>query len=435
MANAIDYTKVCFVIMPFGEKRVGDRDVNFDPIYKDIFEPAIAAVPLPEGGFLVPKRTDHDFFTGHISVEMFRYIEYSRFALADISGLNVNVFYELGARHRARESGTAIFRQADAPIPFDINQIKAFPYEYEPIEKVAESKTLITRVLTESLLTNRIDSPIQTVLAIQQIAPQQIQDLLREAEDAIRNMDRPTAIERYSQMAKLQPSNALAHFKHGLLLKEEGRWAEALPQFTTALQFQTNYSEAWRERGIAENKLYWKNSPSAGPTGQSSLKKAIELNPQDFDALSSLGGVLKRDKKYKESAEMYRRATDVSHGHPYPLLNEIKVRAHINGSFTLDPTRRFQLIRAEPSLQKQANNDPPYNPPWSCFDLAEIHLYLENSQKFLSYLDRGVLYSTHSWQPKTFRDSLRLLVEANISIQGLDEGLSRLESAIKQLPN
>lgn len=435
MASTIDYTNICFVIMPFGKKKVGDREVNFDAIYRDIFEPAIAVVPLPEGGSLIPRRTDQDFFTGHISVEMFRYIEYSRFALADISGLNANVFYELGARHRARESGTAIFRQADAPIPFDINQIKAFPYEYEPVSKMAESKTLITRVLTESLLTNRMDSPIQNVLTIQQTAPQQVQDLLREAEDAIRNIDRPTAIAKYSQVSQIQPANALVHFKLGLLLKEDGRWAEALSKFATAIQCQSGYSEAWRERGIAENKLHWKSTPPAGPTGQGSLEKAIELNPQDFDALSSLGGVLKRNKNYQESAEFYRRATAVSNGHPYPLLNEIKLRAHLSGSLTLDSTRRFQLMRAELSLRKQATNDPPYNAPWSCFDLAEIQMYLGNPDNFLSYLDRGVLYCTHSWQPKTFRDSLGLLVEANISIPSLEEGLQRLEDAMRHLPN
>jgi len=420
--------------MPFGNKSVGDREVNFDSIYRDIFEPAIATTPLPEGGSLIPKRTDQDFFTGHISVEMFRYIEYSRFALADISGLNANVFYELGARHRARESGTAIFRQVDAPIPFDINQIKAFPYEYEPIAKVAESKAFITRVLTESLQNNRIDSPIQAVLTIQQAAPQQVQELLREAEDAIRNLDHATASMKYSQISQLQPGNALVHFKLGLLLKVKGRWAEALSQFTTALQFQASYSEAWRERGIAENKLYWKQSPPAGPTGQSSLERSIELNPQDFDALSSLGGILKREKKYRESSEMYRRATDVSNGHPYPLLNEIKLKTLVSEDFALDSARRFQLLRAEPSLRKQVNNDPPYNAPWSCFDLAEIRLYLGSPEDFLSFLDRGLLYCTHSWQPKTFRDSLGLLVEANIAIPGLEEGLCHLDSAMKQLP-
>jgi hypothetical protein len=111
MERPMDYNKICFVIMPFGKKDIGGgKMVDFDPLYKDIFLPAIAAVDLPEGGKLDPRRTDQDFFTSDIKQDMFEYLEYSRFALADISGLNFNVAYELGVRHRAREAGTAIFR-------------------------------------------------------------------------------------------------------------------------------------------------------------------------------------------------------------------------------------------------------------------------------------------------------------------------------------
>jgi hypothetical protein len=74
----MDYSKICFVIMPFGEKPVGDRTVNFDKLYDDIFVPAISTVYLPEGGKLEPRRTDRDFFAGDIDLEMFRYLEYSR---------------------------------------------------------------------------------------------------------------------------------------------------------------------------------------------------------------------------------------------------------------------------------------------------------------------------------------------------------------------
>ena len=83
-------------------------------------------MPLPEGGMLQARRTDKDFFSGDIKYEMYRYLEYSRFALADISGLNFNVAYEIGARHRARATGTAIFRLTQFAPPFDINSIKAF---------------------------------------------------------------------------------------------------------------------------------------------------------------------------------------------------------------------------------------------------------------------------------------------------------------------
>ena len=146
--------------MPFQKNKVGEKEVDFNDIYDSIFWPAIEATPLPEGGNLEPRPTDKHFFAGNISTEMFHYIEYSRFALAHISGLNANVFYELGHRYRVHEMGTVIFRQTDAPIPFDINQIKAFPHEYFPEVKAKESRAVITRVLEESLVQNRIDSPI-----------------------------------------------------------------------------------------------------------------------------------------------------------------------------------------------------------------------------------------------------------------------------------
>ena len=75
-----DYSKICFVIMPFGSKLVGKQKVNFDRIYDNIFKPAIGAVSLPEGGKLQPARTDKDFFSGDIGQEMFQYLNESRFA-------------------------------------------------------------------------------------------------------------------------------------------------------------------------------------------------------------------------------------------------------------------------------------------------------------------------------------------------------------------
>lgn len=215
----MDYTKICFVIMPFGKKQVANREVDFDLIYNKVFVPAVESTPLPEGGQLIPKRTDQDFLSSSISMEMFHYIEYSRMAIADISGLNANVFYELGARHRARETGTTIFRQVNAPIPFDINQIKAFPYEYEPDENIKIARELIRRVLTESLQMNKLDSPIQQTRLVQQHSQQHIEGFLREGDQAIRNQDRLGAIDRFRNAIELEPRNPLIRLRQGLLLK------------------------------------------------------------------------------------------------------------------------------------------------------------------------------------------------------------------------
>ncbi len=429
----MDYGRICFVIMPFGTKTVGDKQVDFDSIYENIFEPAInsVALPPPEEGNLEARRTDKDFFTGDIGHEMFNYLEYSRFALADITGLNANVFYELGHRHRAREAGTAIFRQGDAPIPFDINQIKAFPYEYAPEEQAAEARALIQRVLTDSLEQNRPDSPVRRALRDQQERGGDAERLVEEAENALRNEDPASAVLKYQQAVAADPDNQLVRVSLGLLLKNRGDWPEALEQFTAAIALAHDYAEAYREKGIAENKLF--RSTQEPPDGRESLEKAVELNPQDFDALASLGGVLKRAGDLAESLEAYQRSTEVSRGHSYPLLNAIKLEAAQSGKLVIDGKTRLMLKRAQRSREAQASNTPPYDAPWSHFDSAEIKLYLDDADGFLATIDDGLLVCEHAWQPQTFRDSLALLTGAGISLPGLAEGIAKLDESIELL--
>ena len=157
-SSSRDYSKVCYVNMPFGRKPVGNREIDFDAIYRDVFAPAISAVPLPEGGTLQPHRSDQDFVTGDIKQKSFEHLEYSRVVVTDVSGLNFNVAYQFGARQRARETLMAVLRQAGTAFLFDLSAIKAFPYDHEPSQKAAESRALITRILTELLRRNESSS-------------------------------------------------------------------------------------------------------------------------------------------------------------------------------------------------------------------------------------------------------------------------------------
>ena len=442
----MEFEKICFVIMPFGKKKIrvargskgksGEsttktRKVDFDDIYDSIFLPAIENVQLREGGHLVAHRTDKAFFSGDITQEMFEYIEYSRFALADITGLNANVFYELGARHRAQESGTAIFRQTEVPIPFDISHIKAFPYEYRPKKKAAEARKTITRILTDSLRLNRLDSPIRIALRAQRNEGVNVDDLLREAENAIRHEDQATARMKYEEALRKRPGDPLLHFRIGSLLKDQGMFDGAREHFSKAIAAVPDYAEAYRELGVVENQIYRqeKTPPADMPDGQAALKKAIALNPSDFDALASLGGTLKRLGRFGEAHEMYRRSREVSHGHSYPLLNEIKLEARATGKLNVDEERRRQLARAERPLRVQVMDEPPYNAPWSLFDLAEVRLYDGDANEFQELLGKGLEHCSAPWMAQTFLDSLQLLVDGGVELPGLSRGLERLEKA------
>jgi len=428
----MDYSKICFVIMPFGKKKIGDSEIDFDPLYDRIFEPAIRAVPLPEGGTLEPHRTDRDFFTGDIKFDMFRYLEYSRFALADISGLNFNVAYELGVRHRAREAGTAIFRQSAFAPPFDISSIKAFPYEYQPAEQIEKSRALVTRVLTESLVQNRQDSPARLALAAQQQSGD-IDKLLAEAENAIRKEDWTGAMDIYRKAVAASPANPLPRMRLGLLCRDRAIWGEALQQFDAAIAATPDYGEAWREKGIVENKLAQKAGQplDTDPApGEAALRRAIAINPRDFDALASLGGVLKRAGRYAQSLAAYEQSLEVSGGHPYPLLNVLKLRVQVNGALALSGADKLALMRAERVRDGQARQAPPFDRPWCFFDLAEIKLYQGDTKSFLDIATKGLAQTDNNAQAKTFISSLRLLLPAAKELPGLQDGVAELEKMV-----
>jgi Flp pilus assembly protein TadD len=429
----MDYSKICFVIMPFGKKPVGVRTVDFDALYDNIFVPAISTVSLPEGGKLQPRRTDRDFFSGDIKFEMFQYLEYSRFALADISGLNFNVAYELGARHRAREYGTAIFRQTEFSPPFDISSIKAFPYEIEPASKATEAGELITRVLTESLVRNRLDSPVRLALGAQ-LESGKIDSLLAQAENEIRRSNWAGAMELYRRAIRVEPNNPLARMKLGILCRDRQIWDEALEQFTQATSVEPGYGEAWRERGIVENKTAQSAKAamdSDSAPGESSLRRAIELNNKDFDAYASLGGVLKRAKRFSQALEAYEQSYKVSGGHPYPLLNALKLRVQVKGSLTLSASDKLSLSRAERIREGQAQQTPPFDKPWCLFDLAEIKLYRGDPVAFREVALKGFEMTDADWQGRTFVESLRLLLPASNELPGLKEGLAELEQMLQ----
>lgn len=438
----IDYARTCFVVMPFGTKPVGRRrglggllgleqTVDFDRVYDTVFAPAIAAVPLPEGGRMVPRRADRDFHAGLISQDMFCSLEYSRFVLGDITGLNPNVFLELGARYRARASGTALFRQQDRPIPFDVAQVKAFPYAFDPEAEARKSRDLITRVLTESLTHNRLDSPVWQALQAQRALGGAAQDALRQAEDALRANDAATAERHLRAAVRHDPHNPLTRFRLGTALRNRGAWTEALAEFDAAITHATGYAEAWREKGIAENKLFTAaGTPPGMADGESSLLRALELEPGDFDAAAALGGVLKRRGDYDGAAERYQAAVTVSNGHPYPLLNLIACRARTTGRVDLTPHQNA-LDRAERLLRPQVENG--YDAPWTAFDLAEILLLTGRTPEALELIAEAARGCTAAWPLVTFRETLDLFAAGGAGTPALAEARVALDAAIAAL--
>lgn len=117
-------TPLCFVLMPFGRKPLANGVmVDFDAVYRDLIAPAIVAADLE------PIRADEERAGGVIHKPMFERLMLCEYAIADLSGANANVFYELGVRHAIRPASTIAIVAHSERLPFDVAPLRVMPYQ------------------------------------------------------------------------------------------------------------------------------------------------------------------------------------------------------------------------------------------------------------------------------------------------------------------
>jgi hypothetical protein len=117
--------QVCFIDMPFGNKvdPKSGMTISFDQIYE------VGIFPAVEEAGLQCIRGDREVTGGLNHTAMFARLLIAEFVVADMTTANPNVFYELGVRHATRPYTTIpIFATLGAP-PFDVNGVRAIPYE------------------------------------------------------------------------------------------------------------------------------------------------------------------------------------------------------------------------------------------------------------------------------------------------------------------
>jgi hypothetical protein len=102
-----------FVLMPFS--------TPFTRLYSDIIEPLIR-----DSGFRA-LRADQIFSPTPIVEDVWTHIAASRLIIADVTGKNPNVFYELGLAHAVGKK-VIIITQSRDDVPFDIAYIRYFQY-------------------------------------------------------------------------------------------------------------------------------------------------------------------------------------------------------------------------------------------------------------------------------------------------------------------
>lgn len=127
-----EFLDTCFVMMPFGQW--------FDRYYQEIYVPAIK-----EAGF-EPVRADELFTTGSVVEQIWEQIEKAKLLLADLTGKNPNVFYELGLSHAARKPVVFTAGELD-DVPFDLRHLRVIIYDVREPEWAARLRKSVTDYL------------------------------------------------------------------------------------------------------------------------------------------------------------------------------------------------------------------------------------------------------------------------------------------------
>ena len=135
---------ICFVIMPFGGW--------LDDYYAQIYCPAIQAAGLS------PHRADDLFRPSTIVNDIWAYTKRSKVLLADLTGKNPNVFYELGLAHAIAKPAILIAESMD-DIPFDLRALRIILFD-----KNAPDWGQILKQKIQASLQEVLKSPIEAVL-------------------------------------------------------------------------------------------------------------------------------------------------------------------------------------------------------------------------------------------------------------------------------
>lgn len=133
---------LCFVLMQFGGR--------FDQLYDSIIKPTVEAQGL------TCLRADEIYTDKSIVSDIWDSIQRAEIIIADITGKNPNVLYELGLAHSLWRK-TILITQNMSDVPFDLRQLRIITYS----DKIGAEKelSLELRVALSALLKTETNDP------------------------------------------------------------------------------------------------------------------------------------------------------------------------------------------------------------------------------------------------------------------------------------
>jgi tetratricopeptide (TPR) repeat protein len=450
---------LCFVLMPFGSKKdpAGGPDINFDRIYEDAIRPAVDAAGME------PIRADEERTGGIIHRAMFERLLLCDFAVADLTTANANVFYELGVRHAARPATTLpIFAARHMP-PFDVNYLRALPYELaEGNQFGAEQAEKLRTALSQRLIDlrevarteNVADSPIFQLLTgygapdVARLKTDVFRDRTRYSADIKRRLSDARANQNVAGVKAIETElGSLDGVEAGVLVdlflsyRGVGAWSEMV-RFYDRLPQELRRTVLVREQlGFALNRSKQRRDAI----------RVLEEIVREHGASSETNGLLGRVYKdlwtdgaasgdtvlgegYLESAiEAYVRGFEADSRDAYPGINAVTLLDVKGDAASLVRKDELLPVVRYAVTQRLRHKEPDY---WDYATLLELAVLQDDPEQARQHLRRAVTAVREAWEPATTSNNLKLIRGARVGrgneqpwLDGVIAALDRRASA------
>ena len=172
-----DFMKTCFVVSPIGETDSEIRS-NADKLFKYIISPVCESC-----GF-EPVRVDQINDSDSITQTIIDKLLSSELVIADISGHNPNVFFEMGYR-TCTDKPIIHLKKKGETIPFDVNTVRTFEYDLTDLDNVEETKKRLEQTIGTFSFENKTNALGQDEENNKQLFFQSILTMLYQIQDSI----------------------------------------------------------------------------------------------------------------------------------------------------------------------------------------------------------------------------------------------------------
>ena len=433
--------QLCFVDMPFGEKKdpATGTMIDFNQIYEQGIKPGV----LKAGLSCI--RGAHETTGGIIHTAMFARLLLSEFVIADLTSANPNVFYELGIRHAAKPYTTIPIFATSGAIPFDVGFIRAIPYELEDGKLTDASATALNEAIChrircalegpttkDSPLFDLFDSypGIEMSHQLTDVFRDRVQynEKIKQQLAAIRNAEESIESRQQALYDKQQALGDLKAIERGILVdlmlsyRAVNGWQYIIDLYQHLPSDCQESSIVQQQYAMALNRTDEKNNKKQAIKV---LENLMENKGESAETWGLLGRIHKdfyhtalANKPHKAPGHLenaikaYTRGFECEPSDYYPGINAITLLLQqATPEAKLEADRLAPLVAFAVARQGGAES----NDYWTLATVLELAAIQEDLTMIKKVLAKLLVLANEAFQPKTTADNLQLILNLTTS--------------------